>query len=455
MTTSKLQSKTKTLRPTPAPKHLNPDDIPRSLESLFPSETVDKIACETGFTKRHRKIEPYLFLWNLILGFGVQLQRTLESLRKGYCDMAGLDICQSAWHDRFNVESVTFLRSCVELALQQMAKETNRTLSAKMNWVDDILIQDSSIVRLSAALMKQFPAVRSRGNAAGLKVSLLVSAVASSPQKVTIHGERISEIKTLKIGPWVKNKLLLIDLGFFKYQMFARIQENGGYFLTRLKNNSNPLFLSTLRTYRGNAIELEGKRWKDVKEKMKRSILDAEIEISFSRRAYKGKRSKDTKSFRLVAIYNAEAKKYHTYLTNIPPEVLSAEDVAELYRVRWDIELIFKELKSKYSLDVITSANPNVVEGLIWVGILTLLVSRRLFNLLRASAPLERAVRYTPLRWATTFVKNATLLEISLLGYFGFEEPYKKGFKKLAWIYERHSFDPNGKRHRLPEGWYS
>jgi len=69
---------------------------------------------------------------------------------------------------------------------------------------------------------------------------------------------------------------------------------------------------------------------------------------------------------------------------------------------------------------------------------------------LRASAPIEHAVRYTPLRWATTFVENATLLEISLLGYFGFEEPYKNGFKKLAWLYELHSFDPHKNRKRLP-----
>ena len=120
---------------------------------------------------------------------------------------------------------------------------------------------------------------------------------------------------------------------------------------------------------------------------------------------------------RIIAAMGLERE--DTYITNIPPDALSAEDVAELYRVRWDIEMIFKELKSKYSLDVIKSANPNVVEGLIWVGILTLLVSRRLFNVLRASAPIEHAVRYTPLRWATTFVENATLLEISLLGYFG------------------------------------
>jgi len=442
-------------RSFPEPKYLDPEEIPRSLESLFPQEEVDRIADETGFTKRHRKVEPYIFFWSIVLGFGVQLQRTLESLRRGYGDMAGIKVSQSSWHDRFKPETVQFLRICVELAIRKMAGEANRTLAPKMEWVKDILIQDSSIVRLSAALMNEFPAARSRKNAAGLKVSMLVSAVASGPQKVTIHGERVHETKTLKIGPWVKNKLLLIDLGFYKFQMFARIKENGGYFLSRLKKDSNPLILSTLRTYRGNSIELEGKRWKEVRDKIKREVLDAEVEVTFSRRIYNGKKSRDNMPFRLVAIYNNEAKRYHVYITNIPPDALSAEDVAELYRVRWDIEMIFKELKSKYSLDAITSANPNVVEGLIWVGILTLLVSRRLFNVLRASAPIEHAVRYTPMRWANTFVENATLLEISLMGYFGFGEFNEDGLKKLAWSYEINSFDPQKNRRRLPEGWYA
>ena len=442
-------------RPVPKPKYLDPEEIPTSLESLFPQDEVDNIAEETGFTKRHRKIEPYIFFWSMVLGFGVQLQRTLESLRRGYGDMAGVKISQSSWHDRFKPETVQFLKGCVKLAIRKMAGEANRTLSSKMKWVEDILIQDSSVVRLSAKLMKEYPAVRSRKNAAGLKVSMLVSAVASSPQKVTIHGERLHDIKTLKIGPWVKNKLLLIDLAFFKHHMFARIAENDGYFLSRLKQNSNPLILSTLRVYRGNSIELEGKHWKEIRDKIKREVLDAEVEVTFSRRVYNGKRSRDSMTFRLVAIYNHEAKKYHVYITNIPPEVLDAEDVAELYRVRWDIEMIFKELKSKYSLDAITSANPDVVEGLIWVGILTLLVSRRLFNVLRASAPIEHSVRYTPLRWANTFVENATLLEISLMGYFGFGEFNEDGLKKLAWSYEINSYDPQKNRRRLPEGWYA
>ena len=176
---TRSSTKTRKPRPVPIPKYLDPEDIPRSLETLFPQETIEKIADETGFIKRHRKVEPYIFFWSIVLGFGVKLQRTLESLRRGYGKMAGISISQSSWHDRFNPETVKFLRKCVELAMRQMAGEVNRTLTSKMKWIDDILIQDSSIVRLSAALMKEFPASRSRKNAAGLKVSMLVSAVAS------------------------------------------------------------------------------------------------------------------------------------------------------------------------------------------------------------------------------------------------------------------------------------
>jgi len=60
-------------------------------------------------------------------------------------------------------------------------------------------------------------------------------------------GERTNDVKTLRIGPWVKDRILLIDLGFYKHQIFARIEENGGYFVSRLKNNADPLIVGVNR----------------------------------------------------------------------------------------------------------------------------------------------------------------------------------------------------------------
>jgi len=142
---------------------------------------------------------------------------------------------------------------------------------------------------------------------------------------------------------------------------------------------------------------------------LKREILDVEVEVEFKRRKYKGKQSTVKRRFRVVCAFNPESGGYHAYLTNIRVEILSAEDIALLYRARWEIELIFKELKSNYRMDQIPSANPNIVKCLIWVAILTLMCSRRILQLIRNANP-ENADRYTHLRWAKVFTQQADRL---------------------------------------------
>ena len=83
-----------------------------------------------------------------------------------------------------------------------------------------------------------------------------------------------------------------------------------------------------------------GKKLREVLPLLKREVLDVEVEVKFKRRKYKGKQSMVNRRFRQVCVFNSESGKYHTYLTNIPVEILSAEDVALLYAARWEIELI-------------------------------------------------------------------------------------------------------------------
>ena len=93
---------------------INHEKILKSLVTLFPKEWIRKTASETDFIKRQRKVDPVVFLWSLILGFGVGLQRTLADLRRAYETQAGHQIVPSAYYDRFTPELVKFLKRCVE-----------------------------------------------------------------------------------------------------------------------------------------------------------------------------------------------------------------------------------------------------------------------------------------------------------------------------------------------------
>jgi len=257
----------------------------------------------------------------------------------------------------------------------------------------------------------------------------------------------------LRMGPWIKDRILLIDLGFYKHQLFAKIKENGGYFVSRLKESADPLITDVYSTCPGNSIDVKGKYLSEILPKLKRQVLDVEVEISFKRPNYNGKSKTrmDTERFRMVAVYNEDEEKYHVYLTNISKDDLSPEDVAKLYGARWDIELIFKELKSRYDLDVVNTRNPQIVEAYIWIAILTLFISRRIYNIVRKYNPKEKMVRYTQLRWSTIFTENASDQLTLILRYYGVE----RTFETVMNVYQSQALDPHVNRERFRDEWWS
>jgi hypothetical protein len=81
-------------------------------------------------------------------------------------------------------------------------------------FVQDVVIKDSGVVRVHASLATKFPATRSRKAAAGVKVDTLVSVAANDPKSGALVGERAADAKCLRLGPWVKGRILLADLGY-------------------------------------------------------------------------------------------------------------------------------------------------------------------------------------------------------------------------------------------------
>jgi IS4 transposase len=418
------------------------------LTRLFPEDFIRTAAAETGFIQRERKIDPVILFWVVVLGFGVNFLRTIRGLKRKYESESNTRMSISSFNDRFTPKMENFLKKCVLHALEFQAQEPGLKLGEKLKNFKDLLIQDSTIIRLHEALANLWPAARSKKIAAGLKLSCVISAVADGVKTVRLFSERTAEVKTLRLGSWLKDRILLTDLGFFNYNSFDKIERYGGFFVSRLKGNANPIIVGVNRICRGNSINVVGKKLKDVLPLLKRQLLDVVVEVEVKRREYKGKTTKITRTFRLVCVLNDETEEYHVYLTNIPHNVLCSEDIADLYSARWEVELLFKELKNVYHIDQIESANPNVVKCLVWVAILTLICSRRILRLVKNANP-KNAYLYTHLRWAKVFTENADRLLKEVLDSMGLKLDMITLFD--IWIGQGH--DPNINRKRLMDTW--
>jgi len=351
-----------------------------ALCKLFPARELRTLARASGAVVRQRKVDIVALFWTLVLGFGVGESRTLSGLRRAYERASGQRIEESSFYDRLNAGLVVMLKAALEHAFSALA-EVPRALQGPLAGFRDLLLTDATVIRVHDLLAKDFPACRTNHTKAAVKLHTIMSVTGASRHRVRLTSERRHENRVLSIGEWVAERLLIFDLGYYDFGLFSRIAAQGGYFLSRLKDNGNPLITAV---HRGGAGGLLGERLQEVLPRLKRAVLDVEVTLTFSRRRYAGRRRREHLRLRLLAIKDTRGRDYHLYLTNIPPDKLAPSDIQSLYASRWQIELLFKELKGTYRIDEVPSRRRCVVEALIYAALLTWMASRQLLHALHA-----------------------------------------------------------------------
>jgi putative transposase len=390
------------------------------LTKLFPPTWLDGRARHHDVIVRDRKLDVTALVWSLVFGFAVGGDRAIENLRRMYLTFADHSLCSTSFHDRLTTDLAALLRELIDEALTDAAAP--HTMADQLDHFRDLIVTDSTVVQLHDLLADTFPATHD--DRASAKLHLVHNVTDGTVERLDLSDGRTHDSTRFWNGSWLGGRLLLFDLGYFKYHRFVRIDENGGFFVSRLKRNANPEIVEELRSWRGNARPLVGENVWDVVEDLHRSEIDALVEVEFKRRTYAGSRSIDTTTFRLVGLYNDATGEYHCYLTNLPAETFDPAQVAALYRARWEIELLFRELKTTYGLDELPSSKPAVVEVLLLASILTLVVSRVLLGLLRdVAAEREEAVTFPPERLARVFEAVAPLLADRVARSLGYDPP--------------------------------
>jgi len=432
-----------------------PDSIiEHRLARAFPAGRLRQLARSTGLVERQRKLDAAALFWALTLGFAVGEDRSIEALRQGYLQFIGgeFSLTYASFHGWFATSLTAFLHKVLDQALEDLSQHSTDRFDGRLDRFRDVLIPDTTVITLYQSLIDAYPG--SGDEHAGAKLHLVESVSTGLPTQFSITDARTHESTQLSTGQWLSGSLLLYDQGYFDYRTMDLIDANDGWFVTRLKPNANPWIVEELREWRGNAIPLTGRQLHDVLDDLHRDVIDVRVKMSFRRRSYNGSRSGATRTFRVVGVWNDDAEKYHLYVTNLPIADYSGADMAQLYRARWEVELLFKELKSTYNLDQVPTSNPVAVEALILVALISLVVSRVLLDLLREivdrEAPLDdskESSRIPPRRWSRVFSRYGGLILQRIARYLGYDPPDENLLELLLAA----AVDPNPHRPSLIE----
>jgi IS4 transposase len=166
--------------------------------------------------------------------------------------------------------------------------------------------------------------------------------------------------------------LSLFDLGYIDVERFISAIERGAHFLTRLKSTHNPTVVDvhvgkgTKRAMRGHPLDA---LLADGRLRADRGVIDLDVLLT--------SRGKEAVA-RVVGIEHDDGSEIHWYLTSVDRDLLSGPDVAETYRLRWTIELLFKQLKSGAGLETILAWRQPAVMALIYAKVIALCLARLL-----------------------------------------------------------------------------
>jgi putative transposase len=414
-----------------------------ALSRMFPKKMLERSAQEAAVVRRRRRVEIVSLFWVLLLTLDTRGKRTLADLRRSYETVTGTRLSSSSFQKRFSPYFARWLRHLVGEKLEAVAKRSGGTQPV-WGQIREVLCIDSTVVRLHDALARAFPACRTNHTQAAAKLHTVLNVRGKGPQSIRLTSERVHDGPVLRAGRWVRGRLLLFDLGYFSYRLFANLGREGGFFLTRLKEHANPAIVELHRTHRGRAVPAAGRGLQEFKDQLQREVFDAEAELSFHRRPYAGRRTGARLRVRIVGLRDDVHGGHHWYVTNLPPELVPAEEIGRLYSARWAIELLFREMKSCYQLESIPSRKRAAVEAFLYAAVLTLFASHALRAAVRRWAHLEN--RRLPLeRWGRLVVSAAPellaiildapvmarLREKHLLPFFAAEAPDPNSHRPL------------------------
>jgi hypothetical protein len=210
--------------------------------------------------------------------------------------------------------------------------------------IRNLKIIDSTTIQLFSDILQgagRNPTLGARKKG-GIKVHALMDAFSGITEFVRITEARQNDKKFLYELKPVAGSWLVFDRGYTIYQYYSKWSRERVWFVTRMRENADYHVCKVLvdRTKKKKATGVLKDQYITVAEKHGNTYIGR-------------------LKLRRIVFRTAEGKEY-AFLTN--NFKISADQVANIYKNRWMIELLFKQIKQNFPLRYFWGASPNAIK---------------------------------------------------------------------------------------------
>jgi len=261
---------------------------------------------------------------------------------------------------------------------------------------------DSTTMSLFKAILKASGRKSKDGNAkGGIKSHVQIRLLDELPMNIKYTSGAANDHDFLKHLVLEKDDIAIFDKAYVDYAQYAKWSSEGIYFVTREKDNAKSIVLTERDLPDDKDFEI---------------LMDEEVI-----KEYKDA-NKQTKKLllRRIVIWSDKHKATIVLLTNM--FYLEASQVSLLYRKRWRIELLFRQLKQNFPLKYFLGDNENAIQIQIWCCLIV--------NLLITVIKLKTANKRMSFALTVSIIRQHLMSYINIFQYLKHPEGLRAEFKK-------------------------
>jgi hypothetical protein len=198
--------------------------------------------------------------------------------------------------------------------------------------------------------LERFNWAKFRTTKGAVKLHLKLDGDFLYPEQATITTGSVHEVNEMASLCQKQQEIYVMDRGYVDYNRLYSIELSSSYFVTRMKSNCDYGVEKKLFSSKTGAIRYDG----------------------IIRLNSKNGRESYPKPIRKICYHDEEYDRNYVFITN--NFELSAQEISDIYKSRWQVELFFKWIKQNLKIKTFWGTSKNAVFIQIWVALIVALL---------------------------------------------------------------------------------
>jgi hypothetical protein len=357
------------------------ENLEIEISSCFTAKEIEQLAKQSKFVQRENavKVDGRIFLDLIVFNSDKLKEQSLNDLAVALSCKYGIAITKQSLNERFNKYALLFLKKALEKLLNNQVSLNRLSVASKQ--FSRILIKDSVCFQIDESLKALYEGSGGSGSEAAIRIQFEYDVLNGTINDLTVNAfndqdatDSLATIEKTQAGD-----LVIRDLAYMSLDVLKTFIIKAVIFICRVKSNTKIYEVNN-----GNNEELNFDNIKRYMKAQNLSCIEKQVSLSLKYKLQvrlmiyllpdevvnerlrktnqenkKKGRGQCSKEYKARACFNL-------FITNGDKDVIPIEKVYQFYKLRWQIELMFKIWKSLCNIDKVKKVKRHRLECYIY-----------------------------------------------------------------------------------------